>query len=152
MRYRHRKTQHNKTYLFERKGHVVKIGKKNQIIERKKEILPKTSHGSTTHNEYVIIEIETENGVVGVGEVTCAVGWNGEEGVGSADLLKRKIAPALTGIEVGNWLDISLAIEQWTRHRPFLRAGVEMACLDVEGKLSNKNDRYGKFSTKYLLS
>ena len=128
------------------------------LIERKKEILPKTSHGSTTHNEYVIIEIETEDGVIGVGEVTCAVGWNGEEGVGSADLLKRKIAPAITGIEVGNWLEIATAVEQWTRHRPFLRAGIEMACLDAEGKLSNKNvasllggARRTHFETKLVL-
>jgi L-alanine-DL-glutamate epimerase-like enolase superfamily enzyme len=108
-------------------------------IERKKEILPKTSHGTTTHNEYVLVEIETSSGVVGVGEVTCAVGWNGEEGTGSADLLKRKISPAIIGLEVGDWLGISRAMEQWTRHRPFLRAGVEMACLDAEGKLANKN-------------
>jgi len=128
------------------------------LIERKKEILPKTSHGSTTHNEYVIIEIATESGVVGAGEVTAAVGWNGEEGVGSADLLIRKIAPAITGLEVSDWQAISKAIEQWTRHRPFLKAAVEMACLDAEGKEKDKSisDIFGgalrtRFETKLVL-
>ena len=92
------------------------------LMERKKEILPKTSHGSTTHNEYVIIEILTEDGACGAGEVTAAVGWNGEDGVGSADLMIRKISPAIIGIDVSDWANIAKAIEQWTRHRPFLRA------------------------------
>lgn len=127
-------------------------------IERKKEILPKTSHGSTTHNEYVLLEIETESGVIGVGEVTCSVGWNGEEGVGSADLLKRKITPVLLGKEVDNWLAISAAMEPWTRFRPFLRAGIEMACLDAEGKILGKSVsallggvRRTEFATKVVL-
>jgi muconate cycloisomerase len=128
------------------------------IVERKKEILPKTSHGTTTHNEYVILEIETESGAVGVGEVTCSVGWNGEEGTGSADLMKRKIAPSIIGLAVDDWLGISRAIEQWTRHRPFLRAGVEMACLDAQGKIGNLSVatilggvRRTQFATKVVL-
>jgi muconate cycloisomerase len=128
------------------------------LMERKKEILPKTSHGSTTHNEYVIVEVVTSDGVVGAGEVTAAVGWNGEEGVGSADLLIRKIGPAIVGIEVEDWESISRAMEQWTRHRPFLRAAVEMACLDAEGKEKGKNvsDLFGgplrtEFPTKLVL-
>lgn len=128
------------------------------LIERKKEILPKTSHGSTTHNEYVIIEVVTADGAVGVGEVTAAVGWNGEEGVGSADLLIRKIGPAITGLAVEDWDTVSRAIEQWTRHRPFLKAAVEMACLDAEGKEKGKNvsDLFGgplrtEFATKLVL-
>jgi L-alanine-DL-glutamate epimerase-like enolase superfamily enzyme len=128
------------------------------LIERKKEILPKTSHGSTTHNEYVIIEIITEDGASGAGEVTAAVGWNGEEGVGSADLLIRKIGPAIIGLEVSDWPEISKAIEQWTRHRPFLKAAIEMACLDAEGKEKRKSisDLFGgakrtQFATKLVL-
>lgn len=128
------------------------------MVERKKEILPKTSHGTTTHNEYVILEVETNAGAIGVGEVTCAVGWNGEEGTGSADLLKRKISSAIVGLEVDDWLGISTAMEQWTRHRPFLRAGVEMACLDAQGKLINSSvasilggARRTEFSTKVVL-
>jgi len=127
-------------------------------MERKKEMLPKTSHGSSTHNEYVIVEVATSDGAVGAGEVTAAVGWNGEEGVGSADLLIRKIGPAIVGIDVDDWQSISRAIEQWTRHRPFLRAAVEMACLDVEGKEKNRSvsDLFGgplrtQFPTKIVL-
>lgn len=128
------------------------------LMERKKEILPKTSHGSTTHNEYVVFEVETADGAVGVGEVTAAVGWNGEEGVGSADLLIRKIGPAITGLAVEDWDSISRVIEQWTRHRPFLKAAVEMACLDAEGKEKSKNvsELFGgalrtEFATKLVL-
>lgn len=128
------------------------------LIERKKDILPKTSHGSVTHNEYVIIEIETRDGVVGVGEVTASVGWNGEEGAGSADLMIRKVTPAITGLDVADWDSVSRRIEQWTRHRPFLRAAVEMACLDAEGKIKGKNvsDLFGgalrrEFTTKLVL-
>jgi len=127
-------------------------------IERKKEILPKTSHGTTTHNEYVILEIYTKSGVVGIGEVTCALGWNGEEGVGTADILKRKIAPDLIGKDISNWLEISSVIEPSVRHRPFLRAGIEMACLDAEGKLREMpvaqllgGIRRSEFATKLVL-
>lgn len=137
--------------IVELKTHLI-------LIERKKEILPKTSHGSTTHNEYVIIEVVTEDGAIGAGEVTAAVGWNGEEGVGSADLLIRKIGPAIVGLEVSDWPEISKAIEQWTRHRPFLKAAIEMACLDAEGKEKRKSisELFGgakrtQFATKLVL-
>ncbi len=103
-------------------------------ITRKTELLPKTSHGSALSNDYVVIEVETNDGVVGVGEVTCAVGWNGEEAIGSVDLLRRKIVPSIIGLSVDDWDGIFKSMEQWVRHRPFLKAGIEMACLDAEGK------------------
>jgi L-alanine-DL-glutamate epimerase-like enolase superfamily enzyme len=131
--------------------HPIKIG-------RKMELLPKTSHGSTQSSEYVIIEIETHSGIIGVGEVTCSVGWNGEEAIGSADLLMRKIGPILEGLLVDDWQSISRCIEPWVRYRPFLRAAIEMACLDAEGKRRGLNVaeilggiRRTEFSTKIVL-
>lgn len=105
-------------------------------VPRKPELLPKTAHGETAASEYALLQVETDAGVIGIGEVTTAPRWNGEDAVGSVDLLRRAIGPALLGLAVDDWPAIARAVDGLVRARPFLRAGIEMACLDAAATLS----------------
>jgi muconate cycloisomerase len=103
-------------------------------VARRPELLPKTAHGEVAYSEYVLLELRTEDGVVGLGEVTCAPGWNGEEWAGSALLVRDRIGELLRGADLRAWGAIGAGIDRAVRGRPFLRAGIEMACLDALGK------------------
>lgn len=102
-------------------------------IPRKGEFLPKTAHGETSASRYVILEIETDTGLIGIGEVTCSPRWNGEEALGTTAVVEKTLASAVVGFDPLSWADIARRVDSVVRDRPFLRAAVEMACLDISG-------------------
>jgi muconate cycloisomerase len=104
-------------------------------VERLADFRPKTAKGGPTHSEYALLEVETAGGFVGLGEATTAPAWNGEDAVGTADLLARVLAPDLVGLRVDRWPDVAAVVDRVVRRRPFLRAAIEMACLDAEGRV-----------------
>lgn len=103
-------------------------------VRRLPRFLPKTAHGEVPASEYVIVELLTEEGVIGLGEVTCSPRWNGEEAAGSAALLRGPLSEALAGLDAQAWRAVLARVDEVVRSRPFLRAAVEMACLDAIGR------------------
>lgn len=103
-------------------------------VPRRERFLPRTAHGETPVSQYVLIEIESEDGVVGLGEVTCSPTWNGEEVAGSTRLLREVVDDALRGSDASSWAVAQSRVAPFMRDRPFLRAGIEMACLDLTGR------------------
>jgi L-alanine-DL-glutamate epimerase-like enolase superfamily enzyme len=103
-------------------------------VPRTPRFLPKTAHGEVTASEYVVLEVRTEDGLTGLGEVTCAPRWNGEEAAGSTALVRDVIGPALRGLDPVSWAGVSQRLASAVSGRPFLRAGLEMACLDLTGR------------------
>lgn len=103
-------------------------------VPRRHDLLPRTAHGETAVSEYALLQVETESGQRGLGEVTTSPRWNGEDAVGSADLIERVLAPRLQGIGIEDRDRFDAAIDAAFRGRPFLRAGLEMARLDAEAR------------------
>lgn len=103
-------------------------------VRRSPRFLPKTAHGETTVSEYVILEVATDDGLTGLGEVTCSARWNGEEAAGTVALVRSELAPAIRGLDPWNWAAIAARLDAAFSGRPFLRAGIEMACLDLAGR------------------
>jgi L-alanine-DL-glutamate epimerase-like enolase superfamily enzyme len=98
--------------------------------------LPRTAKGETAVNDYVILQLDCDGGddVVGVGEVTCAPRWNGEDPAGTVHLVRDVLDEALHGLDPTSWSAVADRLDRCVRGRPFLRAGVEMACLDAVGR------------------
>lgn len=103
-------------------------------VPRLPRFLPRTAKGETLVNTYVIIEVALDTGVIGVGEVTCSPRWNGEEAAGSAHLVRGVLDEVLRGGDPADWAGVAGRFDAAVRGRPFLRAGLEMACLDAVGK------------------
>ena len=95
---------------------------------------PKTAHGAVRASRYVVLEIECGPGKVGIGEITCDPMWNGEEATETSRLLNGPLGNVLLGADPLQWADVSARIDRAITGRPFLRAAVEMACLDVVGR------------------
>ena len=103
-------------------------------VPRLARLLPKTAHGEVRESRYVVLEIETGSGIVGIGEVTCSPAWNGEEALQTSRLVAGSLGSALVGADPLSWADVSDRVDGTVRNRPFLRAAVEMACLDIAGR------------------
>ena len=103
-------------------------------VPRLTRLLPKTAHGEVRASRYVVLEIESSSGLVGVGEVTCSPAWNGEEALETSEILANSLGPALVGADPLSWADVAVRVDGTVRNRPFLRAAVEMACLDIAGR------------------
>jgi muconate cycloisomerase len=103
-------------------------------VARRAELLPRTSHGEVACSDYVLLRLLTEDGVLGVGEVTCEPRWNGEEWAGTASLVRGRLHDLLVGADLRSWAAIGARLDKEVRARPFLRAGLEMACLDALGR------------------
>ena len=95
---------------------------------------PKTAHGSVRASRYVVLKILCGPGRAGLGEITCDPLWNGEEALETSRLVKGPVNEALIGADPVQWADVSGRIDRAVSNRPFLRAAVEMACLDVAGR------------------
>ncbi len=106
-------------------------------VRRSPRFLPKTAHGEVAASEYVILEVKTDEGLTGLGEVTCSPRWSGEEAVGTVALVRDHLDPALRGLDPWNWAAIAARLKASFGARPFLRAGIEMACLDLAGREKN---------------
>lgn len=103
-------------------------------VPRLARFLPKTAHGSVRASRYVVLEIECGPGRLGLGEITCDPRWNGEEALETSRLLRGPLGEDLLGADPLQWADVSARIDRIVSNRPFLRAAVEMACLDVAGR------------------
>jgi muconate cycloisomerase len=117
-------------------------------VPRLARFLPRTAKGEAAVNDYVVLELRcsgrpglgaaggSDRGgvVVGVGEVTCAPRWNGEDPVGTVHLVRDVLDEALRGMDPSAWTAVADRVDRCVRGRPFLRAGIEMACLDAVGR------------------
>lgn len=104
-------------------------------VRRKEQFLPKTAHGSVEFSEYAILVLGTSDGETGLGEVTCSPGWNGEEMSATCRLIDERLAHELIGFDPADWVGVASAVDSVLQEqRPFLRAAVEMACLDATGR------------------
>ncbi len=103
-------------------------------VPRLRRLLPRTAHGEVNESEYVVLEVEGDGGAIGVGEVTCSPRWNGESASESQRILIERVGSAIAGRDPADWESISFAIEPMVDRRPFLRASIEMACLDLAAR------------------
>jgi L-alanine-DL-glutamate epimerase-like enolase superfamily enzyme len=89
-------------------------------------------------SDFVVVRIQTDDGLEGVGEATVTPRWSGETVWGARAMIERVFAPVLIGLDPldGEALDGRLdavAADNW-----FAKAAVEMACWDIAGRAAGK--------------
>ncbi|MEO2031430.1 MAG: enolase C-terminal domain-like protein [Planctomycetaceae bacterium] len=94
----------------------------------------KTSHGEHATSPYVIVQVHTDEGLVGLGEATVAPRWSGETSHGAVAIIHGLIAPALQGLDPTRINYLRRQMESVIRLNPFTKAAVEMALWDIAGK------------------
>ncbi|MGH9628197.1 MAG: mandelate racemase/muconate lactonizing enzyme family protein [Bryobacteraceae bacterium] len=94
----------------------------------------RSSLGFHTHSPFLILRVHTDEGLIGLGEVSCTARWSGEDNITARRLITEYLEPALVG---QNPLDIESAVITMRRAlagNPFTKSGVELALWDILGK------------------
>ena len=85
---------------------------------------------------FLLIQLELENGLVGIGEgTTPGVWWNGESVETMQLVIEQYLAPILIGEDPRNIERLLQTFDRHVRANPFAKATVEMALYDVVGKI-----------------
>jgi L-alanine-DL-glutamate epimerase-like enolase superfamily enzyme len=94
------------------------------------------ARGYHSTSPFLIVEVLTDEGITGLGEVSCTPGWSGEDQTTAAHFIATILAPVLIGTDP---LQISRRSEEMSRmlaNNPFTRAGIEIALWDIAGKVA----------------
>jgi L-alanine-DL-glutamate epimerase-like enolase superfamily enzyme len=91
--------------------------------------------GKHPESHYVLVSIHSDEGQVGYGEATVVPVWSGESQAGCQRIICELLSPLLIGqnpLHVGMLAD---AVDRTLIGNPFTKAAVEMALLDLSGKI-----------------
>jgi L-alanine-DL-glutamate epimerase-like enolase superfamily enzyme len=91
------------------------------------------SLGGHTVSPFLLVKIRTDQGITGLGEVSCTPIWSGEDQVTAAHLIRNFLAPALIG-EDPTEVQRTGTKMRCVAANPFTKAGLEMALWDILGK------------------
>ncbi len=83
-------------------------------------------------SHYLVITIQTDEGLVGYGEATVAPGWSGENQGTALALIQQMLAKALVGADP---MQTNMLVDRMDRMligNPFTKAAIEIALLDLK--------------------
>jgi muconate cycloisomerase len=87
---------------------------------------------------FLIVRVHTDDGLVGVGEVSCTPRWSGEDQVTAAHFINQYFAPLLIGETVEDIDRLSARFATAVAANYFTKAATEMALWDLVGKSQGK--------------
>ena len=92
--------------------------------------------GKGKHGEspFLIVKVHTDDGHVGLGEVSCTPKWSGEDQVSAAHFINANLAPELVGSDPRDVTALTRVMDIALAGNVFTKAGVEMALWDLLGK------------------
>ncbi|WP_437200820.1 mandelate racemase/muconate lactonizing enzyme family protein [Planctomicrobium sp. SH664] len=89
--------------------------------------------GFRFQSQILVIIIQTDKDLDGIGEVTASADWSGETCLGAKLLIDRHLAPMLIG-EDPRRIRACMDLLSRTFANPFAKAGIEMALFDLLGR------------------
>ncbi|MBI1314746.1 muconate cycloisomerase [bacterium] len=89
-------------------------------------------------SKYLLVRIETDAGLDGVGEATVMSRWSGETVWGAQALIDRVFAPALLDADPTDIDAIDQRMDAVAQDNWFAKSAIEMACQDIVGKDAGK--------------
>ena len=93
--------------------------------------------GSHNVSPFLLVKIHTDEGLIGLGEVSCTPIWSGEDQVTAAHLIANFLAPQLIGEDPTAINRLLPLMNKALAGNPFTKAGIEMALWDILGKVAN---------------
>jgi muconate cycloisomerase len=92
------------------------------------------SLGQHTESPFVILQVHTDEGITGLGEVSCTPIWSGEDATTASYVIHRFLEPALTGEDPRDIERLTVKMRRAVANHPFTKSGVEIALWDILGK------------------
>jgi muconate/chloromuconate cycloisomerase len=94
------------------------------------------AHHSIDTQGYLLVEITTDAGVVGIGEGVSPGGpwWGGESIEGQRQVIDQYLTPQLIGTDAEDLAGIRRKLDQVAHRNHFAKSALEMALLDATGR------------------
>jgi L-alanine-DL-glutamate epimerase-like enolase superfamily enzyme len=107
----------------------------SQVVRKRFAIV--SAAGSQPESHFVVVEIRGDDGTAGYGEASVVQVWSGESQPGAVHAIENILAPALVGRDPLHAAALADEMDRVLVGNPFTKAGVEMALLDLAGRLLN---------------
>lgn len=96
-----------------------------------------TSYGSIDYATTILVEIETDAGITGIGQASVDAPFYGETAEGMVVNIRKHIKPALVGENPLDIVRLNHKMDAALPHHWFSHSGVDMALWDLKGKALN---------------
>ncbi len=93
-----------------------------------------SARGAHDRSPFVLVLVRTDDGLTGLGEVSCTARWSGEDSVTATHVIDRYLAPRIVGEDPRAVERLAGALDAALVGHHFTKAGVEMALWDLLGK------------------
>jgi muconate cycloisomerase len=103
-------------------------------VRTARSILLTTSYGAMPDSSTVIVEVETDEGLVGLGQTTSAAPWYGDDVPTIMQQLENRLAPAMVGHDPLGIEDAVRRMDQTLPGALFAKTALEFAFWDLAGK------------------
>ena len=90
--------------------------------------------GTHAVSPFLLVKVHTEEGITGLGEVSCTPRWSGEDQVTAAHFIASIFQPLLAGQDPRDIEALTLRMRHALYGHPFTKAAIEMALWDILGK------------------
>jgi muconate cycloisomerase len=100
------------------------------------EVAIRAKGGTHSVSPFLLVRIHTDEGVYGLGEVSCTPRWSGEDQFTAANFIRTILEPALTGEDPRDIERLTVRMRGALAGNPFTKAALEMALWDILGKLA----------------
>ncbi len=90
--------------------------------------------GYHASSPFLIVQVRTDEGIDGLGEVSCTPLWSGEDQVSAAHFIETVLGPELIGHDPRTITRHIARINAVLANNPFTKAGIEIALWDIAGK------------------
>ena len=107
------------------------------LVPVKPEIAIRAHAGYHTASPFLLVRIHTDEGIIGLGEVSCTPIWSGEDQFTAAHFIADFLAPALVGQDPREIERLTARLDNAIAANPFTKSGLEMALWDISGKTLN---------------
>lgn len=97
----------------------------------------RSGRGYHTTSLFLMVKVYTNEGIVGLGEVSCTAIWSGEDQVTAARIIDSYLAPILVGEDPTQIERLTNLMRKAVANNPFTRSAIEMALWDILGKVAN---------------
>lgn len=96
----------------------------------------KSGRSFHTVSPFLLLKVHTDEGITGLGEVSCTPEWSGEDHVTAAHFIRNFLEPLLVGRNPLEIERLSKDLRERVAGNPFTKAGLEMALWDILGKVA----------------
>ena len=98
------------------------------------EFVIRGSLGVHAESPFVILRVHTDEGITGLGEVSCTPVWSGEDSMTAVHIIRDFLEPAIVGEDPRDVEHLTAKMRRAVAGHPFTKSGIEIALWDILGK------------------